>query len=265
MSVGLSIILLSLLAAVIYSLTIYFTVPYKTINFNTAISFLFIGFMSVGVLKYIWFIYPDWLTIAERFTGNPATNPLKYYHYYYFVQVGLLEEISKLIIFLLHERYRRNHHEVKDHPISTMFYMAMISLGFAVIENIQYGMMSTNPTETLFWRSITAVIAHMVFGLFMGYWIAVGRMGPRFENRSLMDIIINKNKRLRNVLYTIIGLIAATILHGMYDLHIELNGNRGITGLYTLLMFSLLGAYWCFNSLNRLYKKKVRFLNQKGL
>jgi RsiW-degrading membrane proteinase PrsW (M82 family) len=264
MGIGLTIILLSLLAAVIYSLTIYLTVPYKTIDLKQSIVFLCVGFMSVSVLKYIWFIYPEWHTIAERFTGNPNMNPLKYYHYYYFVQVGFIEEVSKLIIFVLFEKYRRNHYEVKDHPISTMFYVAMVSLGFAVIENIQYASGSYNPMEVLWWRSITAVIAHMVFGLFMGYWIAIGRMGPSFEDRSLMDLVINKKKKLRNIFYTIVGLGAATILHGMYDLHIELNGSNGITGLYTLLMVSLLGAYWCFNNLNKLYKRKVKYLNKKA-
>ena len=100
----------------------------------------------------------------------------------------------------------------------------------------------------------------MVFGLFMGYWIALGKMGTRLYDKSLFDLTINKNKKLRNILFTIIGLISATILHGIYDLHLEFNGESGITGIYILLVFSVLGAYWCFQNLMRLYKIKLKHL-----
>lgn len=262
---GLSIILLSLLPAVIYILVIYATVPYKTINLKTAFTYLVVGFGSVGLLKYFWVVYPDWHHIAEFFTGvPPSKNPLVYYHYYYFIQVALAEELSKLAIFLLIDRYRRRNEGTKDHPLATMFYMGMVSLGFAVIENIQYGTMSADPESTLYWRAITAVVGHMVFGLFMGYWIAMGRMGKRFYDRSLFDLIINKKKTLRNILYTIIGVGAATILHGIYDLHITINGASGITGLYMLLIMSILGAYWCFKHLVKSYKVKQQMLKIKG-
>lgn len=260
MSMGLLIILFSLLPALLYSFIIYLTVPYKTIKFSVALPYIVIGFLSIGLLKYFWLIYPDWHHVAENMVDNPITDPFKYYHAVYFIQVGFIEEIAKLAVFLLYERYRRKSQEVKDHPVATMFFVGMISLGFAVIENIQYGANSISPMDTLWWRSITSVIGHMVFGLFMGYWIAMGRMGPRLYDRSLFDIIINKRKRIRNILFTIIGLVSATILHGIYDLHLELNGPTGITGLYMLLLMSLLGAFWCFKNLNKLYKKKVEHL-----
>lgn len=253
---GLNILLLSLLPAVLYILVIYVTTPYKKINLKTAFVYLFIGFMSVGFLKYFWMVFPEWHNIAENLTGSdPRLDPFTYFHYLYFIQVAFIEEFSKLMIFLLVERYRRRTQNVKDHPLATMFYMAMVSLGFAVIENIHYGTMYGD--GVLYWRAFTAVIGHMVFGLFMGYWIAMGRMGARFYDRSLFDIVINKRKRLRNILFTIIGIGAATILHGIYDLHLQLNENgTGITGVYMLLVFSVLGAYWCFRNLTNLYNRK---------
>jgi len=256
---GLSVLLLSLLPAVIYILVIYVTVPYKKINLTTAFAYLFVGFMSVGFLKYMWMAFPSLTTLAESVT-NPIFDPFRFYHYYYFLQVALLEELSKVAIFFLIERYRRKSSSVKDHPIATMFYMGMVALGFAVIENIHYGMMYGD--GVLYWRAITSVIGHMVFGLFMGYWIAMGRMGARFYDRSLFDIVINKRKRIRNVVYTIFGISAATILHGIYDLHLQFNGQSGITGIYILLVFSLLGVYWCFKNLNRLYKIKQEKLRE---
>ena len=264
MTMGLAIILFSLLPALLYGFIIYLTVPYKTIKFSEAAPYIFMGFLSVALLKYFWIIYPDWFKLTINWMGQPHESPFKFMHAFYFVQVGLIEELAKLGIFLLYEGYRRRTQKVKDHPISTMFFVGMISLGFAVIENIQYGTMSYDPMDTLWWRSITAVVAHMVFGLFMGYWIAIGRLGPRRYDRSLLDILINKKKKWRTLFYTIIGLIAATILHGIYDLHIELNRPNGITGLYMLLIMSLLGAFWCFRNLNELYKRKQIFLKNKA-
>lgn len=263
LDMGFSIIIFSMLPALLYSYIIYFTVPYKTIKFNDAFPYIIVGFMSVGLLKYFWVIYPDWQNIATNLIENPKENPIGFFHALYFIQVAFIEELSKLGVFLLYERYRRKTQEVKDHPIATMFHVGLIAVGFAIVENVQYGLMSPFPMDTLWWRSITAVIGHMVFGLFMGYWIAMGRMGPRLYDRSLLDITINKNKQLRNIIFTIIGFSAAVILHGIYDLHIEANGPNGITGLYMLLIMSLLGAYWCFKNLNKLYKRKINSLRNK--
>jgi len=257
---GLNIIILSLLPAIIYILIIYVTVPYKKINLSTGFMYLFIGFMSVGVLKWIWLAFPSTTTLADNFV-NYYDDPFKYFHYFYFGQVAFLEELSKLIIFLIVGLYRRKTSNMKDHPMATMFYMGMVSLGFAVIENIQYG--QNYGDSVLYWRAITAVIGHMVFGLFMGYWIAMGKMGTRLYDRSLFDLTINKNKKVRNVLFTFIGLSAATIIHGIYDLHLEFNGQTGITGIYMLLIFSVIGAYWCFQNLMKLYKKKQEHLKNK--
>jgi RsiW-degrading membrane proteinase PrsW (M82 family) len=257
---GFNILLLSIAPALIYLLVIYFTVPYKKINLKIALMYLFVGFMSVGFLRYFWMVFPDWNHIAEFFTGvPPVDNPLKYYHYSYFVQVGLAEEFSKLFIFLLIEKFRRSNSDTKDHPLATMVYMAMVSLGFAVIENVHYGTMSIDPESVLYWRAITAVIGHMVFGLFMGYWIAYGRLGLKSNDRSLLDMKINQNKTIRIIFYTIIGLFSATVLHGLYDLHIELS-KGGITGLYIILIGSILGAYWCFRNLIVCHRKKIKQL-----
>lgn len=264
MGTPLMIILFSLLPALIYSFVIYLTVPYKTIKFKDALPYIAVGFLSIGVLNYFWEFYPEWHDVAYNLSGPPEDNPFKFFHIYYFIQVALIEELAKLSVFILYENYRRRITEVKDHPVSTMFFMGMIALGFAVIENIQYGTDSPTPMDTLWWRSITAVIGHMVFGLFMGYWISIGRMGAKFNDRSLFDIIINKRKRLRNVIYTIVGLLSATILHGIYDLHIEINGPSGITGIYILLIGSLLGAFWCFGNLKNLYNRKLKSIRDNN-
>lgn len=251
-----NIIVLSLLPAIIYSFIIYVTVPYKTINLKTGLFYLFGGFLSVGLLLYFFNLFPGWNKLAD-YVSDPQFYPLHYLHFQNFIQIGFIEELAKLGTFFLLERYRNNQEKRSDHPLGVMFYVGMVSLGFAVIENITYGMRSPDPTDTILWRSVTAVIGHMVFGLFMGYWIAIGRVGTRLKNRSLFDIIILQADKLRRRIFIVIGLAAATILHGIYDLHISLNGQAGITTLYMLLIMSLLGVFWCFKNLNKAYKDKL--------
>jgi RsiW-degrading membrane proteinase PrsW (M82 family) len=259
-----TIILLSMLPALLYGFIIYITVPYKTIRFRDALPYIIVGLGSVGLLRYFWMFYPEWENVATSLVGGgPNENPFGFYHAFYFIQVSLIEELAKLSVFLLYEKYRNRNQKVEDHPIAIMFHVGLISLGFSIVENIQYGMMSAFPMDTLWWRGLTAVIGHMVFGLFMGYWIAIGRMGPRLYDRSLLDIFMNKSKVLRNIVFTFIGLLSAVILHGVYDLHIEVNGPKGITGIYMLLIISLLGVYWCFKNLNILQKRKINSIRNK--
>lgn len=258
---GLTIILLSLLPAIIYLLIIYITIPHKKISLSTAFMHLFVGFMSVGVLKWIWMLCPGVTHLAESVI-QPHVDPFLFYHWLYFGQVGFFEELSKLIIFLIIGLYRlKITSSKKQHPMATMIYMGAVALGFAVIENILYGI---NYGEgVLYWRAFTSVIGHLVFGLFMGYWIALGRMRGRLYDRSLLAISLGKKKRLKGILYTIVGLFSATILHGMYNLHIQLASNRGMVGIYMLLILSIVGVYWCFNNLNKLHKEKLEDIKKK--
>ena len=254
-----SIMVLSLLPALIYSFIIYITIPYKTINIKNGMVYLVGGFMSVILLLYFFYLFPGWNNIASVIT-NHKIYPLHFLHAKTFIQVGLVEELVKLITFIIIEKLLNNDKR-KYHPLSTMFNVAMISLGFAVVENVSYAMKAFDPLDVILWRSVTAVIGHMVFGLFMGYWIALGRVGTRLKNRSLFDIVVLKSDKLRRRIFILIGLLSAIILHGIYDLHVFINGDRGISTLYMLLIMSLLAASWCFKNLNKSYKNKLEKSN----
>lgn len=251
----LNIILLSLLPAIIYIMLLYGTLPYNKINLGTAFIHLIIGFLSVALLKLIWLVFPSVTHFASSMISE-SRDQLKYFHYLYFGQVAFMEEISKLIIFLIITLYRVKKKKVIDHPIATMFYMGMVSLGFAVIENINYG--QNYGESVLYWRAITSVIGHMVFGLFGGYWIALGRTSGSLYDRNLFNLLINNNKKVRLFLFTITGLLASTLLHGIYNLHLQLNARGGISGVYILLLFSVVRVYWCFNNLMKNHKKQIK-------
>ncbi len=252
----LNLIALSFIPAVIYSFIIYISLPYKTIKLKTGLTYLIGGFFSVGLLLYFFQIFPVWTNLSD-YIVDKYKDPLYYLHIENFIQIGLIEELSKLGTFFLIEWYIRKKSDGEAHPLATMFYVGMVSLGFAVIENISYGINSVTPLDTIMWRSITAVIGHMVFGMFMGYWISLGRVGARLKNRSIVDIIILKNDKLRRRVFILIGLILAAILHGLYDLHISITGIAGITTLYMLLMISVLGVFWCFKNLTKIHNDKL--------
>ena len=59
-----SIMVLSLLPALIYSFIIYITIPYKTINIKNGMVYLVGGFMSVILLLYFFYLFPGWNNIA---------------------------------------------------------------------------------------------------------------------------------------------------------------------------------------------------------
>ena len=82
-----------------------------------------------------------------------------------------------------------------------MFYVMCVSAGFAVVENMVYAW-RFGP-DVLWVRAASAIILHMLAGLIMGYFIALG-------------VYIKK----RRYLYRILGLMSAIFIHGLYDFNI---------------------------------------------
>ncbi len=257
-----TIIILSLVPALIYAFIIFSVVPHNAIKPRIALHYLCGGFLSVVLLLSFFGIIPFWGHISES-VFTPWLKPLEFLHFKNFIQIAFIEELSKFAVFLIIEKHRRKKGKLNDHPLATMFYVGMVSLGFAIVENVHYGLRVVDPTTTIMWRSITAVIGHTVFGLFMGYWIAIGRIGGRVKNRSLLDIMVLNKQKIRIGIFSFMGLFVATILHGIYDLHLDLNGNNGLTTLYMLLIFSLVGVFWCFINVNNIYIKKLK-IEQNG-
>lgn len=116
-----------------------------------------------------------------------------------FFVVALVEEFSKYVIVKFYAQKSKEFNE----PFDGIVYAVMVSMGFAVLENIlyvfQYGI-STGIT-----RAFTAVPAHATFGVLMGYFIGKAKF--------------SKNK----VQLNLIGLLVATIFHGAYDFFLFIN------------------------------------------
>lgn len=114
---------------------------------------------------------------------------------YAFIVVALTEEGMKYLV-LRNYAYRLKEF---DEPYDGIMYGATISLGFAAIENVLYVMEGGQDVALL--RMFTAVPAHAMFGVLMGYF--VGR--ARFLLKGSPQL-----ERLK-------GLLIAVVFHGLYD------------------------------------------------
>jgi RsiW-degrading membrane proteinase PrsW (M82 family) len=113
-----------------------------------------------------------------------------------FIVAGLVEEGFKYLIFWLFIWRNQNFDERYDGIVYSVF----ISLGFATTENVGYVLLSGG-FRTAIIRSLTAVPAHALFGMVMGYYLGMAKFSEGSE-------------RARNLTY---ALIIPILLHGAYD------------------------------------------------
>jgi len=128
---------------------------------------------------------------------------------YWFLVIALTEEFFKYLVINL--KVLKN--PEFDEPIDAMIYMTISALGFAAIENIFYVISSAInlPTNNAiftaaiisFARFLGATFLHTLCSAIIGYFIAM--------------TFTNKKKRFR---FTILGIITATCLHGLYNFSI---------------------------------------------
>lgn len=111
-----------------------------------------------------------------------------------FFKVALIEEFSKFIFVRFVLYYNKNFNE----PFDGIVYAIMVGMGFATVENVIYVFQYGYKTGVL--RMFTAVPAHAVFALIMGYFI--GR--AKFTHRKTTQ-------------YSVLALIGAAVFHGSYD------------------------------------------------
>jgi RsiW-degrading membrane proteinase PrsW (M82 family) len=111
-----------------------------------------------------------------------------------FVVAALTEELFKFIALYLLIWKNRHFNEKFDGIV----YACFISLGFAGVENILYvtnGGMSVGIT-----RAFTAIPAHALFGVLMGYQFGLARFYPKERNWRLF-----------------LAVCLPILLHGIYD------------------------------------------------
>ena len=113
--------------------------------------------------------------------------------------VSFVEEVTKIMVFWAYPKRI----EAFNEPLDGIIYFVIIAMGFATVENILYG--AIYGLETILIRSITAVPAHGIFGVMIGYAFGMQKFSHLDRKQALY----------------IIGY--AILLHGVYDFFIIQN------------------------------------------
>lgn len=227
-------LLLLILPPLLYSTIIYLTSPYKSISLKLSGYYFIAGILSTSILMLINIALP--YDMKESFI-----NPFSFY----FFGVAAHEEIAKFIAFIFIYNIFKGKN---SHPIGTMFYMGMVGLGFAMIENAGYLM--AYGEKVLAIRNVTSTLAHMTFGMFTGYWISLSRtkMG-KYGNRSLFDIILLQDTKIMFVVYSIVGLACGIAYHGLWNYNLMTSGKASSTIMMFMLFIGIIGCKFSADSL----------------
>src|SRR4030065_967781 len=146
--------------------------------------------LLAGVLIVLPVVLIEKLVImpAEGMEGLPAAA------YTAFIVAALTEEGMKFLAFYLFFWRNGNFNERFDGIV----YAVYISLGFAGIENVLY--VFTGGYGVGLVRALTAVPAHALFGVVMGYYFSMARFIPG-----------------RRTIYLILAFSLPFVFHGLYD------------------------------------------------
>ncbi len=173
---------------------------------------LFYAFL-LGALIVIPILFVE-ISFSNRFT---ARNWFDSAFINAFLVAALSEEFFKFLV-LYYFLWRKKEFDQKYDGI---IYAVFISMGFASVENLMYGF--ENGIGTALVRVITAVPAHALFAIAMGYYFGLAKF----------------NKLKRNKFF-LLALLIPILLHGIYDF-LLMTGKEVF--LYLFLVF-LLGMYY---------------------
>lgn len=180
-----AVLLASLAPVFIILFYIYFRDKYDREPLGMLIRALLLGMVIVVPVIFV-----------ERFlmSFSPPSGKVAEAAYHAFVVAGFTEEFFKFAGLYLLVWKSSSFNEQFDGIVYAVF----VSLGFAGVENVLYVM--DGGMQTALIRAITAVPAHAIFGITMGYYLGIAH---RYEE-------------LRSS-YLTRALLLPILLHGMYD------------------------------------------------
>ena len=168
------------------------------------------------------------------------TFPILFFIFYHFIVIALVEEIAK---YLIVKEKVINDPEF-DEPIDAMLYMIIAALGFAALENLLVLFPGKEPflfkqtANISAFRFIGATFLHALCSGTLGYFLALSIFEPK-----------------RKIKLILIGIIIATILHGLFNISIigiETNLTIATAVLIVLLTGLALFVSFGFRKLKRL-------------
>jgi RsiW-degrading membrane proteinase PrsW (M82 family) len=158
------------------------------------------------------------VVIVERLLMRmmPSFGQVAEAAYQAFIVAGFTEELFKFLALYLLVWRSPSFNEKFDGIVYAVF----VSLGFAAVENVMYVM--DGGYQTAIVRAITAVPAHALFGITMGYYFGIAHMYSELRSS-----------------YLIKALLMPILLHGIYDFILMV----GINWLLVLFAFYVVFLY----------------------
>ncbi|MFK8103524.1 MAG: PrsW family intramembrane metalloprotease [Saprospiraceae bacterium] len=152
-----------------------------------------------------------------------------------FLVVAFSEELVKFAVLMLYPYQQK----VFNEPLDGIVYSVVIAMGFATVENVIYANLFGLPTTFL--RSFTAVPAHAVFAVIMGYYVGLAK----FDKNRQYQLIAT-------------GFGGAVIIHGIYDFFILQEYYEWLMLFATLTL--VISGYFAFK-LIKLHRSNSPFKN----
>lgn len=151
--------------------------------------------LGAGMGIVIPVIFVEGLVVSiNPFTSRLPDSIIGHAAYTSFLVAALVEESFKFLVLYLLFWNNRHFNEKFDGIV----YAVYISLGLALVENIMY--VARGGYEVALIRSVTAVPAHALFGIRMGYFMGIAKMYPELRRSHLR-----------------LAFIYPFLLHGFYD------------------------------------------------
>jgi len=153
-----------------------------------------IGFLLKALLVGMLIVIPV-IFVEDFLSGFSNLFPgLLHAAYDGFVVAAFTEELFKFIAFMWLIWNNKNFNEKFDGIVYAVF----ISLGFAAVENVMY--VFSNGAGVAYLRAFTAVPAHALFAVAMGYHLALAKFDVGEKSQHLFK-----------------AMLYAVLLHGFYD------------------------------------------------
>ncbi len=223
---SISLILSTLIPGLVWSFIIWITIPHSTTSFKQFLIFFLYGILSASFVLYFNRFFPGYYSgLSETIDTDVITMT--------YFRIAPIEELVKILFFIVASISVTK----GSHPSVYLGYGALLGLGFAVLENLEYGIEYGSDVAVM--RSFTSSVLHVGCGIIFSWFFALG-ICTKGWSRNRMDLIFIKYSILKTIIYSIIGFISCVIIHGQYN-YILMSQPHG-NGIF--LLFVLIASTW---------------------
>ena len=173
-----------------------------------------------GILSSLLALVEERVLVAIL-DASVRRNYALYVFLLYFVIVAYAEETSKYLLM----RWTSWRSPEFNCQYDGVVYAVLVSLGFAVWENISYVMSYGFQTAIL--RALTAIPGHACFGVFMGVFYGMAKKYEKTGNSQMSKF------------FRVLSIVLPALLHGAYDYIASTRTGNGSFIAFIAVMFVL--------------------------